>query len=90
MPQLQSLHLHLQAPVLTEPGLDSLLSVWPRALLPVLSGSRLHSHLGVEAIPPVPWTSCPFRLYPSLSIRLFGKNSVGFKAKGQQVSGSWH
>lgn len=63
MPQLQSLHLHLQAPVLTEPGLDSLLSVWPPVLLlPLLSGSLPRSHLGMEAVPPVPWKSCPFWL----------------------------
>lgn len=34
MPQLQSLHLHVQAPVLTELGLDSLLSVWPPCFAP--------------------------------------------------------
>lgn len=40
MPQLQSLHLHVQAPVLTELGLGTPppVSLAPCALLPALSG----------------------------------------------------
>lgn len=67
MPQLQSLHLHIQAPVLTEPGLDSLLSVWlPVLLFPSLSGSLPCSHLGMEAVPTSPLEVLSFSACPSL------------------------
>lgn len=41
MPQLQSLHLHVQAPVLTESGLDSPLSVWTPVLCSLHSVARV-------------------------------------------------
>lgn len=41
VPQLQSLHLHVQAPVLTGSGLDSLLSVWTPVLCSLHSVARV-------------------------------------------------
>lgn len=55
MPQLQSLHLHVQAPVLTELGQDSPLSVWS----PVL-----HSLRSVAYFPAHTWGWKPFHRSP--------------------------
>lgn len=71
MSQLQSLHLHIQALVLTEPDLDSPpISLAPCALLPMLSGYYSPN-------PTYGWKFCHCTLEilsspcPSLSIRLF-------------------
>lgn len=63
MPQLQSLHLHVQAPVLTEPGLDSPLSVWtPVLFAPYTQWLVSPLLLGGEDVPPVPWNFVFFAL----------------------------
>lgn len=61
VPQLQSLHLHVQAPVLTEPGQDSPLSVWPHVLC---------SPCSVARVPTPIWGWKPFHRSPG-SLVLF-------------------
>lgn len=82
MPHLQSVHLHVQVHMLTEPGLDSPLSVWPHVLC--------SQHSVAHVFTPT-WGWKPFHWSPG-NLVLFalpfpvhltsGKNSVGFKAKG--------
>lgn len=85
MSQLQSLHLHIQAPVLTVPDLDSPpISLAPCALFPVLSGHYSPTpHLGLEVLllyPGNPVLPLPFPEHPTLPANILldlGQGPVG-------------
>lgn len=66
MSQLQSLHLHIQALVLTEPDLDSpAYQSGPMCFAPHAQWLLLPKpHLTVGSFATVPWKSCPHLALP--------------------------